>query len=177
VEIEASSDGATCDHFIYDNVPPGVAYPIVFYPDWSATNKIIFFASSCQGPPCDQEPLYAVNRDGTNLTQITTGSWASWSPDAFSIVFARCSDIYTANSNGIGDNLLTTGGYYPCWSPDASQIAFVRNGQIWIINADRSNEHPILENSNIWANDLDWGGLLPTSTRTSSWGDIKVMFR
>lgn len=57
-------------------------------------------------------------------------------------------DIMLINSDGTGLRRLTT-GIDPALSPDGSRIAFTRwdgagMGTVWVINADGSNEHPVM---------------------------------
>jgi dipeptidyl aminopeptidase/acylaminoacyl peptidase len=58
----------------------------------------------------------------------------------------------------------------PTWSPDGSQIAFItdRNGsyEIWVMNADGSNQHPILSASALGGLKIQYDGV---DERVISW--------
>ena len=58
----------------------------------------------------------------------------------------------------------------PAWSPDGSQIAFItdRNGsyEIWVMNADGSNQHPILTAAALGGLKIQYDGV---DERVISW--------
>jgi hypothetical protein len=81
-------------------------------PDWSPDGSKILFSSNrdCQ---CSQNDLYSMNRDGSNVTRLTSSSDhdenAHWSPDGTKIVFTRCQtgvqfcfDVFMMNADGTG---------------------------------------------------------------------------
>jgi len=99
--------------------------------------------------------IYAVNSDGTGLTNLTNNKGAddspAWSPDGTKLAFRSYrdsnSEIYVMNADGTGQTRLTTDpadDEQPVWSPNGSRIAFVsrRSGgsEIWVMNADGSGQ-------------------------------------
>jgi len=82
--------------------------------------------------------LYVVNRDGSDLHQLTrhpgVDSAPDWSPDGSRIAFFSDregnSDIYVINVDGTGLTRLTDtpdNEYQPAWSPDGWSIAYLRS--------------------------------------------------
>ncbi|HEX9582082.1 MAG TPA: hypothetical protein VF970_13355 [Gemmatimonadales bacterium] len=115
----------------------------------------------------DHTQIYAMNGDGTGLTQLTSGPSENFSPalspdgtkvafvsdrdgvlvtfnDPFDEVgeYREGRDVYVMNADGTGTVRLTFGGdnYDPAWSPDGTRIAFAWPGGIWVIGADGSND-------------------------------------
>jgi TolB protein len=82
------------------------------------------------------EEIYAVDPDGTDLTQLTNNTGAdfqpAWSPDGTQIAFVRfasagCStEIWMMNADG-GDPQVLACGEKPSWSPDGLQIAYTQS--------------------------------------------------
>jgi Tol biopolymer transport system component len=132
--------------------------------------------------------IYAVNSDGTGLTNLTKSLGAddspAWSPDGSKLAFRSYRDgnweIYVMNADGTGPTRLTTDptdDEQPVWSPDGSRIAFVswRSGasEVYVMGADGSGqtrltwwpgggpEHPT------WSAD-------GSKVAFESWGDIYV---
>ncbi|HEX7979571.1 MAG TPA: LpqB family beta-propeller domain-containing protein [Gemmatimonadaceae bacterium] len=122
--------------------------------------QFVFAISQIDQLGRDQNDLYIVNRNGTNMRQLTSDpgvEWEpKWSPDGTKIVFSATDaalsthSLWVVNVDGTGLKKLTTalpadvlGPDSPAWSPDGRRIAFVarRNGQhkIWTMNADGSN--------------------------------------
>jgi len=113
--------------------------------------------------------IYSVDPDGSNQTQLTSGSGIdftpAFSPDGSKIAFASDRDgapgvyqIYVMNSDGTGQMRLTNNGvidYFPVWSPDGTKIAFTRQtaliGEIIVMNSDGSGEVNL---TNSAANDI-----------------------
>jgi TolB protein len=103
--------------------------------------------------------IYAVNPDGTGLTQLThepTGiaaRWPGWSPDGSHVLFVRFNmsnamgRIWIMNANGSGQRQLASDtpgyrDYQPRYTPDGRQIVFSRCSPndglcaIWIMRSD-----------------------------------------
>ncbi|MFC1563938.1 hypothetical protein ACFL6G_03325 [candidate division KSB1 bacterium] len=113
-------------------------------PHYSISEDAIVFVSESGG----SKDIWKVNRNGTQLTQLTTSMMSElspvWSPDGTRIAFASDSvgnqDIWIMNSNGSGLNRLTTDtadDAYPFFSSDGTQIVFAStrsgNSDIWRI--------------------------------------------
>ncbi|HEV3277299.1 MAG TPA: protein kinase [Terriglobia bacterium] len=81
-----------------------------------------------------------------------TGHDASWSPDQREIVYARGTDLYTAQSDGTNaKKLATVSGvlWWPRWSPDGKIVRFTvvdtaGTSSLWEVGADGSKLHPLL---------------------------------
>ncbi len=95
----------------------GVAYNGV----WSPTAEQITFVSNSSS----DDEIWIVNRDGSNLRQLTESN-----------------EAYNAREIG-KDTFIPEVNRHPSWSPDGSQIVFWSNrtghGQIWVMDADGSN--------------------------------------
>ena len=105
--------------------------------------------------------VYAVNADGTALTQLTASGAAGhdWSLDGGRIAFSSAEpflesphDIFVMNADGSGLESLTDDlnlNFLPKWSPDGGEIAFlsVRDGnrEIYVMNADGSGQANLTE--------------------------------
>ena len=134
----------------------------------------IAFASTRSGT----EHIWVMNRDGTGLQQLTTGSTVSrakepyWSPDGTRIVFsARISpdqwDIWVMNAaDGSNKQNLTddsADAFRPEWSPDGNKIVFdsYRGGtqEIYVMNVDGSGISAVpnaFGGNATWSPDGDW---------------------
>jgi Tol biopolymer transport system component len=104
------------------------------------------------------------NADGTDLTHLTAGTYAAWSPDGTKLVYMAPTrrrrlgnsrlpgeGIWTINTDGSDRRLLyanppviaSGSGYRPIWSPDGRQITFSSLQSTYVINADGSYLHRI----------------------------------
>src|SRR5574341_1396412 len=96
----------------------------------------------------DSGELFLVNRDGSGVTQITSGAFVNpfsgmdWSPDGAHIAFVAeadedgdgipAGDIFIANADGSGLANLTQSAAEdmdPQWSPDGQYIAFTSDAE------------------------------------------------
>lgn len=119
-------------------------------PIWSPDGTALLFLSNRDG----NQEIYKINRDGTELTNLTNNSAndldPDWSPINNKIVFVSSrsggNGIFTMAPDGsnvqevIGPEWKT---FFPKWSPDGSQIAFASQYDgtvdIYTMNADGSN--------------------------------------
>ncbi len=122
-------------------------------PVWSRDgSKIAFFS---QGGFGDPEQIFVINTDGSNIRQLTNGSFRNWfpnwSPDGTKIVFESERDgdyeIYTMMADGTQQSRLTvnaSGDRFPNWSPDGKSIAFVRSDStVYVMNQDGTNQQKV----------------------------------
>ena len=122
--------------------------------DWSPDGRQLMVARG-------DDELYALNLDGSGVTQLTHNSCfdhsgTGWSPDGTRIVFSNDCDgdleILVMNADGSGVQQLTHNGLIddasPVWSPDGTRIAFDNadprgpppgDAQIFVMNADGSD--------------------------------------
>lgn len=128
--------------------------------DLLLTGKIAFSIT----PPNDNNEIFVINSDRTNLRQLTNHEGRdigpAWSPDASKIAFyTHASDeswwsIFVMDSSGNNIQRLTnTNNVYdssPSWSPDGTQIAFTREyplqnfrSEIWIMDSSGSNKQMV----------------------------------
>ena len=102
-----------------------------FFPIWSPDGTRIAFFSNRSG----NLDLWVVNRDGTDLTQLTTDPaedlYGVWSPDGERIAFLSTRSkevaIWTMHSDGTDQRQITAGGngdWGMSWSPLGNMIAF-----------------------------------------------------
>lgn len=105
-----------------------------YTPAWSPDGKRIVFV----GNGDRNSRIFAINVDGSGLSQLTNGIAADtspdWSPDGTRIIFARDLNglenkgIFSMNPDGSNVQQLTSGyvDREPTWSADGKRIAFVR---------------------------------------------------
>ncbi|GEM_PF-1914056 len=108
-------------------------------PEWAPDGSRIAFDGEADD---GHTHIFAVNADGTGLTQITSGDGdeidATWSPDGTQLAVERqrspseptgiaIVDVATGELHMITENPI--GGYdaFPAWSPDGTRIAFARS--------------------------------------------------
>ena len=123
-------------------------------PRWSPDGARILFSLLREGG--NDEDLYLVDADGSDLTRLTDDpayEYApAWSPDGSRIAFVRGGDLWVMRASGTGARQLTSGLLVdaPTWSPDGRRIAFVVTSGgvmeadenrrfLWVIDADGSN--------------------------------------
>jgi TolB protein len=134
-------------------------------PSWSPDGRIVFASNRDSHPLFD---LYIMNADGSKVERLTSSGANGaprFSPDGAHIAFHSGRDVYvldvatrqlhrlTVETNG-GD------GMCPTWSPDSRKLAFMsaRNGrmQIFVMNADGSDQHPVVTMATGSAIDPQW---------------------
>lgn len=85
------------------------------------------------------------------LTELTSVSDPSWSPDGTQIAFGYDFDIWTLTLSDSSVTRLTTDtefDFYPRWSPDGDQIAFFRDEDIWVVDPVTGVETPLIAGAN-----------------------------
>jgi TolB protein len=119
-------------------------------------------------PDRDSPQLFVRDNQFQTSVRLPTSSAGgydpAWSPAGDRIAFvseeAGNDEIYSINPDGSDLRRLTTNTWewdkHPSWSPDGTQIIFWSNRgsgrrQIWIMNADGSNQRPLLDSGlNDW---------------------------
>jgi Tol biopolymer transport system component len=94
--------------------------------------------------------IYTVEPDGSNLRELTGGSYPNWSPDGTELAFVRQDadevDLSVMSSDGSNlNNLLDlptdpAPNSGPAWSPDGTKIAFESYEDIYTMDSDGSNQ-------------------------------------
>ena len=136
-------------------LPP---YTLLFDPEPSPDGtKIAFVVADYESSTGD---IFVINRDGTQLKQLTFDSelddQPAWSPDGTKIAFRsfraqRLGDIWVMNADGSNPTNLTpdplpatTDENRPAWSPDGSHIAYGSNAggnmDLWTMRADGTDK-------------------------------------
>jgi TolB protein len=155
----------------YSELPPlaGPAYEPAWAPDG---RRLVFGAGG------EAEDLYAVNRDGTGVRQLTSGpasdSDPAWSHpsrgrpqliafDRFPPTrdpFSAVNDIFVMRPDGSGLRRLTyRGGGSPTWSPHGSKLAFVRRNDIYVMRRNGSGLRRLTRAGGVqpaWSPDGRW---------------------
>ena len=133
--------------------------------------KIVFSGSLCSG--CTvwaARQIYVMNRDGTDLTQLTfdddpnvSNGYPRWSPDNTRIVYdsSRTGDVevWIINADGTGNTNLTnspgTDDWLPSFSPDGRLIVFEamapgdQEQELFVMDSDGGNRRQITFNETI----------------------------
>jgi TolB protein len=129
------------------------------FADWSPDGTQIAFSSYRNG----NWDIYIMKEDGSDQHPLTDSSdwelFPAWSPDGKQIAFngmqpnSRNTDVFILNADGSDTVQLTDTPRFdenPVWSPDGEQIAFQSerdgNFEIYLMNADGSNQHPLVVN-------------------------------
>jgi len=142
-------------------------------PAWSPDGTRLAFSPRNTGNS-DQDTIYVVNADGSNLRPLFSFSPVrhvanpTWSPDGTQLAFeawelSNSSYVYVMNADGSGAHSLrnTAGGWSPAWSPDGSQLAFGRRDElghsdIWLINPDGSGATNLTQGNGAFAMTPAW---------------------
>jgi TolB protein len=147
-------------------------------PTWSPDGKQIAFGRGIH----DEQAVFVMNADGSNVRQLTT--WAlragqpDWSPDGERIVFysnrdgptTTSANLYSIGADGSGLRQLThaRGGktqyLSASFSPDGKWIAFSKtlavgsagNADVYVMRADGTRVRNVTR-STIWDSGVDWG--------------------
>jgi Tol biopolymer transport system component len=108
-------------------------------PEWASDGSRIAFDGEADD---GHAHIFAVNADGTGLTQITSGDGdeidATWSPDGTQLAVERqrspseptgiaIVDVATGELRMITENPIDGYDAFPAWSPDGTRIAFARS--------------------------------------------------
>ena len=129
---------------------------------WSPDGEQIVFnagPSSATVPQEDQK-LYVIDADGSDLRQITSDDASDvepvWSPDGQWIAFNRNGELWIIHPDSSGAQGLFGESGKPCvgdlaWSPSGQQIAFVGHActpvsapeEIWVINRDGTDSRVV----------------------------------
>ena len=107
--------------------------------------------------------IFVMNRDGTDVQQITSNAYndirPDWSPDGKKIAFSSNRDgsmqVFVMNVDGSDVIQLTkssgSNNRAPAWSPDGKQIVFVSNRdgdpEIYVMNSDGSGQFRLTKNA------------------------------
>lgn len=119
---------------------------------WSPDGARVAFVDgpTPTSPPSAPSDIFTMNRDGSDVRQLTTEPFEDfspdWSPDGTKIAFASdrsgSVQIYVMKADGSNPQRLTSVGNNgaPKWSPDGARILFVsdRNGseQLYVMRAE-----------------------------------------
>jgi TolB protein len=134
------------------------------FPDWSPVGNLILLSTvdggrhafAGGGHPVDT--VHTIRPDGSSLRALThrMGECGAWSPDATKILF--CSNpgngdfetcVMDADRSHVRQLTSSSGkDQGAIWSPNGRRIVFTStrsgDGELWVMNADGSNQHPLL---------------------------------
>jgi WD40 repeat protein len=128
-------------------------------PRWSHDGKRLLFDAS-QGPN-NAWKVYAINFDGTGLTEIGEHGLADWSPDdkqiaCYSYGVNQKTGVWIQNVDGKGREFLAFGAA-PRWSPDGGRIAMTNANSVMILNLlDGEQRNLVDESFGDMAGGFDW---------------------
>jgi Tol biopolymer transport system component len=140
-------------------------------PDWSPDGSRLIFNSDHDDEPTDTPDLWAMDIDGTNLSELIDNPPVSdfngqWSPDGKEVLF--CSDrtgsysLYVLNLDSSNVTRITpreSNEWGGRWSPDGNSILFIsdRHGQpdIFVMDAGGGNVRRLTDYAGV-DNDPAW---------------------
>ena len=153
---------------------------VSWHPDGS---KLVLSGPISQGCAAD---AWTVNRDGTGMTDITSGDAGDevdpdWAPDGSRIVFeesGNCGDLTplsTMSPGGSGKTTLSTlpepppyiSDDSPVWSPDGAQVMFSREyggPELWRVDSDGSDQISLTELTGITGRPTSWLATTPQNS-------------
>jgi Tol biopolymer transport system component len=125
-------------------------------PTLRENGPFVVTASGLEGRLPQYDSLFLTDPKGSALARITGRvglSQPEWSPDGRAIAFVgpgpgRVGDIYVMAADGLAWRRLTTTRLeegQPAWSPDGTHIAFAREGALWVMEADGTDQTPLIE--------------------------------
>ena len=112
----------------------------------ASNGKIVYMGSDGEIPN-----IYSMDPDGSNVTQLTDGSFGdaypSIAPDGSKIAYLHFEDestifVSTVNPDGTDNSVTSTSGYYPGWLPNSSKIVYPAppTFEFYTMNIDESNK-------------------------------------
>lgn len=118
--------------------------------------------SVCEDPACQQESVYVMDADGSNVERIGSGTLPIWSPDGTRVAFlsplAESPSVYLYDTRTKQTVRLYEGFVpydYIAWSPDGTEIAvplpdalqgdFECHADIWIISVDDGDRRQVTD--------------------------------